>query len=290
MAPNTEAQTAFGPMVLSAVEHQEAPERRLVDDELAVAFLPAALRLFVAATRFAPVRRGVIGASERTGPGLWATLAGRKRYLDDNLAKAIGGLDAVVILGAGFDTRAYRLARHHDLPVFEVDQPVNIERKRKVVARALGTPPPSVRLVAVDFERDDLMAALSSQGYRAEYRTFFAWEGVTQYLTESAMRATLAQLARAARGSRLDFTYVQRDFIDGTELYGAPMLYRRMRRRRQVWKFGLAPESVAEFLAPYGWRLLEQAGPDVLMERYVRPAGRNLTASQLEWSAYAEKS
>jgi methyltransferase (TIGR00027 family) len=143
-----------------------------------------------------------------------------------------------------------------------------------------------VRLVPVDFERDDLMAVLAAHGYRPEGRTFFAWEGVTQYLTEPAVRATFAQLAQAAPGSRLDFTYVRREFIDGDELYGAPVLYRRM---RQVWKFGLVPEEVADFIAPYGWRLIEQAGPDEFMNRYVRPSGRTLDTSQLEWSAYSEK-
>jgi methyltransferase (TIGR00027 family) len=289
MARNPEAQTAFGPMVLSAIEQQEPPQRRLVDDELATEFLPAALRLFVGATRFAPLRHAVIGASERSGPGLWANLACRKHYIDDNLEQALGDIDAVVVLGAGFDTRAYRFARHSELPVFEVDQPLNVDRKRKVVARVLGSPPASVRLVPVDFERDDLMAALVSHGYRTEYRTFFVWEGVTQYLTEAAVRATFTQLGRAAPGSRLDFTYVRRDFIDGDELYGSPVLYRRMRQRRQVWKFGLLPEEVGDFIAQYGWRLIEQAGPDLLMDRYVRPAGRDLTTSQLEWSAYAEK-
>jgi methyltransferase (TIGR00027 family) len=289
VARNPEAQTAFGPMVLSAIEQQEPPGRRLVDDDLAAAFLPVPLRALVAATRPAPLRRAVIRLSERSGPGMWANMACRKRYIDDNLDKALAGIDAVVVLGAGFDTRAYRLARRSDIPVFEVDQPLNVDRKKKVVARVLGTPPASVRLVPVDFERDDLMAALGSHGYRPEYRTFFVWEGVTQYLTESAVRATFAQLAHAAPGSRLDFTYVRREFIDGDERYGAAALYKRMRQRRQVWKFGLVPDDVADFIAPYGWRLIEQAGPDEFMNRYVRPSGRILDTSQLEWSACAEK-
>jgi methyltransferase (TIGR00027 family) len=276
-------------MVLSAIEQQEPPGRRLVDDDLAAAFLPVPLRALVAATRPAPLRRAVIRLSERSGPGMWANMACRKRYIDDNLEQALADIDAVVVLGAGFDTRAYRLARRSDIPVFEVDQPLNVDRKMNVVARVLGTPPASVRLVPVDFERDDLMAALASHGYRPEYRTFFVWEGVTQYLTESAVRATFTQLAHAAPGSRLDFTYVRREFIDGDELYGAAALYKRMRQRRQVWKFGLVPDDVADFIAPYGWRLIEQAGPDEFMNRYVRPSGRILDTSQLEWSAYAEK-
>ncbi|MDT5323818.1 MAG: hypothetical protein QOF25_970 [Mycobacterium sp.] len=276
-------------MVLSAIEHQEPPDRRLVDDDLAASFLPKPLRALVRATRFRAVRRAVIAASERSGPGLWANVSCRKSYIDDNLAESLPGVDAVVILGAGLDTRPYRLARLGDVPVFEVDLPVNIARKRAVVSRVFGALPPSVRLVSVDFERDDLMATLASYGYRADSPTFFVWEGVTQYLTPDAVRATFDQLAQAASGSRLDFTYVRRDFIDGVNLYGTPALYRQFRERSQVWKFGLLPDEIDGFLADYGWRLIEQAGPDELMDRYVRPAGRDLTASQIEWSAYAEK-
>jgi methyltransferase (TIGR00027 family) len=276
-------------MVLSAIEHQEPPDRRLVDDDLAASFLPKPLRALVRATRFRLVRRAVIAASERSGPGLWANLACRKSYIDDNLAESLSGVDAVVILGAGLDTRPYRLARHGDVPVFEVDLPVNIARKRAVVSRVFGAVPPSVRLVSVDFERDNLMATLASYGHRVDSPTFFIWEGVTQYLTADAVRATFDQLAQAASGSKLDFTYVRRDFIDGVNLYGAPVLYKKFRLRSQVWKFGMLPEDVEEFLAGYGWRLIEQAGPDELKDRYVRPAGRNLPASQIEWSVYAEK-
>jgi methyltransferase (TIGR00027 family) len=276
-------------MVLSAIEHQEPPDRRLVDDDLAASFLPKPLRALVRATRFRLVRWAVIAVSERSGPGLWANLACRKSYIDDNLAESLPGVGAIVILGAGLDTRPYRLARHGDVPVFEVDLPVTIARKRAVVSRVFGSVPPSVRLVSVDFERDDLMATLASYGYRVDSPTFFIWEGVTQYLTADAVRATFDQLAQAASGSKLDFTYVRRDFIDGINLYGAPMLYGKFRERSQVWKFGMLPEDVEEFLAGYGWRLIEQAGPDELMDRYVRPAGRNLPASQIEWSVYAEK-
>ncbi|MDT5286584.1 MAG: hypothetical protein QOF88_1473 [Mycobacterium sp.] len=276
-------------MVLSAIEHHEPPDRRLVDDDLAASFLPKPLRALVRATRFRPVRRAVIAASERSGPGLWANVSCRKSYIDDNLAESLPAVDAVVILGAGLDTRPYRLARLGDVPVFEVDLPVNIARKRAVVSRVFGAVPPSVRLVSVDFERDDVMATLASYGYRVDSPTFFIWEGVTQYLTADAVRATFDQLAQAASGSRLDFTYVRRDFIDGVNLYGAPVLYRRFRERSQVWKFGLLPGDIDGFLAEYGWRLIEQAGPDELMDRYVRPAGRDLTASQIEWSVYAEK-
>jgi methyltransferase (TIGR00027 family) len=275
--------------VLAAVEQNEPPGRRLVDDDLADLFLPARLRLLVAATRFAPVRNLMIRGSEWSSPGLWANLACRKRFIADKLAEALDDIDAVVILGAGLDTRPYLLTRRVRLPVFEVDLPINISRKAQTVRRVLGEPPLSVRLVALDFERDDLLTSLAEHGYRTDYRVFFICEGVTQYLTEDGVRRTLEGLRAAAPGSRLVFTYVRRDFIDGTNRYGTRTLYRSVRRRRQLWHFGLQPDEVAAFIAEYGWRLVEQAGPDDLARRYVAPTGRKLEASQLEWSAYAEK-
>lgn len=283
------ARTAVNPMALAAIEQYEPPERRLVHDELATAFLPRALRRLVAFFRWAPLRRGLIALSDRAGPGLWVNVVCRKRYIDEKLKASLQHVDTVVVLGAGMDTRAYRLAHRCSMPVFELDLPVNIERKRAVVRRALGGPPPTVHLVAMDFEADDLWEALIANGFRSEQRAFFIWEGVTQYLTTSAVRAAFEQLRHAARGSRLVFTYIRDDFIRGVELHGADLLYRRFRQRRQVWKFGLSPDAVPAFIARYGWHMVEQAGPDYLEYHYVRPTGRTLRASQIEWSVYAEK-
>jgi methyltransferase (TIGR00027 family) len=276
-------------MVLAAVENNEPPERRLAHDELAAQFLPMTARLLITATRSSALRRVFIAAMDRSGPGLWANLTCRKHFVADVLDETRNNIDAVVVLGAGMDTRAYHLARSSPIPVFEVDLPINIARKAAIVRRALGAQPPSVRLVGLDFDHDDLLSRLAGHGYRPDYRTFFIWEGVTQYLTENTVRATLAGLRAVAPGSQLVFTYVRSDFIDGTNLYGTPTLYRRVRRRRQLWHFGLLPEHVAEFVAEFGWRLVQQLGPDELMQRYVLPTGRDLGASQIEWSAHAEK-
>lgn len=282
-------QTAFGPMVQVAIEQYEPPQRRLVDDDLALSILPATQRALVHAMRWPPLRRLTVWAGERTVPGAWTVIACRKRYIDDKLREAIGDIDAVVILGAGMDTRAYRLARRSDIPAFEVDLAVNIARKTTAVWRAIGAVPASVHLVPLDFERDDLIATLVQHGYAADARTFFIWEGVTQYLTEDAVRATLRALRPAPAGSRLVFTYVPSDFIDGTNKYGAEILYKRFRQRQELWRFGLRPEEVGEFVVEYGWRVIEEAGPDYFQHHYVEPTGRDLSTSGIERSVYAEK-
>ncbi|WP_422748107.1 SAM-dependent methyltransferase [Mycobacterium sp. WMMD1722] len=283
------AATAVGPMVLAAVEQHLAPGRRLVTDALAASFLPRGPRAVVAATRVRVVRRALVATMERAAPGLWANLVCRKRFIDEVLEAALPDIDAVVVLGAGLDTRACRFADHTDIGFYEVDLPVNIRRKRTVIERALSAVPANVHLVDVDFERDDLTGTLAGRGCSADSRTLFIWEGVTQYLTADAVDATFAHLARAAPGSRLVFTYVRREFIEGTDLYGAGSLHRRFRQRRQIWKYGIGPDDVAPLLACHGWRLVEQAGPEYYQGHYLSPAGRRLGASEVEWTAHAEK-
>jgi methyltransferase (TIGR00027 family) len=251
--------------------------------------LPAPTRWLITATPPKLMRQLTMAIMEREGPGLWASMNCRKRFIADKVNESLDDIDAVVVLGAGFDTLAYRLARKTRIPIFEVDQPVNIARKTATVRRVLGEQPVSVRLVPLDFEHDDVLDVLTGHGYRPDSRTFFVWEAVTQYLSAEAVDSTLKRLRQATSGSRLVFTYVLRDFIGGINLYGADALYRRFRQRQQVWQFGMAPQEVAAFLAGHGWQLAEQAGPDLIMRRYVEPTGRQLTVSPIERSAYAEK-
>src|ERR1700753_490627 len=262
-------------MMLAALAQSEPPGRRPGGAGVGALVLPAPPRCFITATPPKLMRRLTMHAIERSGPGMWANFVCRKRYIADKVIAALDDIDAVVILGAGLDTLAYRLARQTRIPIFEVDQPVNVERKTKAVRRVLGELPDSVRLVPLDFERDEVLATLTGLGYRADYRTFFVWEAVTQYLTADAVHATLESLRPAAAGSRLLFTYVRRDFIDGVNFYGAEQLYRRFRQRQQLWRFGLQPDEVATFLAGHGWRLGEQLWARGVLQGYVRPARRD---------------
>ncbi|AKC39557.1 S-adenosyl-L-methionine-dependent methyltransferase [Mycolicibacterium phlei] len=287
---NPAAQTAYGPMAIAAIEQHEPPGSRIVDDDLAARILPTGLRWFVRATTWTTLRNLLITLAERSGQGAWSIFVCRKRYIDDQLASWAGIAEAVVNLGAGMDSRGCRLSRTSSIPVFEVDQPVNIVAKRRAIQQAVGVLPPSVHLVAVHFQHDNLSDALLRAGHDRASRTFFIWEGVTQYLSEPAVRATLDYLSTAATGSRLAFTYVQRDFMDGSNLYGNTMLYKRFRMRSQVWMFGLSPGAVAPLLAEYGWRVLEDVSGPEFQTRYLAPAGRRLSTTELERTVLAEKS
>ena len=282
------AQTAVGPTVIVAIDqHEQCPVQ---PDGLARRFLPVSARMLVALTRWRLIRRWVMNAVDKQMPGMWASFLCRKRYIDDHLVEAVtGGAEAVVIMGAGLDTRPYRLPALAGIKVFEVDLAENIRAKRALLTKLYGAVPEHVSLVAVDFDSQDLGETLARHGYRAAGRTVFVWEGVTMYLTEGGVRATFDFLARAAPGSRLVFTYLPQDFLDGTTFYDSEPLYQQYKVRRGLWRFGFDPQRVPEFLAEYGWRVLEQPTAQEFTDRYVTPSGRDVLVSALERSVSAER-
>lgn len=145
--------------------------------------------------------RGVAAASL----GLVDHLRFRTWAIDREIERAVAaGARQLVILGAGADARAHRMAALDAVPVFEVDHPATQALKQKKLGRRAGR----TRFVAVDFERDDLAEELAGAGHDPALPTAWIWEGVTEYLTEAAVDATLAVVAaRSATGSVVALTY-----------------------------------------------------------------------------------
>lgn len=287
---NPAAGTAYGPMSIVAAEQYYPVNRRLVQDDLAFRFLPYSLRVLTALGRWSPFRRMVFNLSEKRARGVWGSVLCRKRYIDDKLQEAItAGIQSMVNLGAGLDTRAYRSSILGEIPVFEVDLPENIAFKREKVREMFGKIPANVTLVPVDFDNQDLEGYLTAQGFQTGTKSLFIWEAVTQYLSEQGVHGTMRYLSKAGRGSRLLFTYIRGDFIDGTNRYGLDALYGAYRGENPIWRFGLDPQAVAGFLKQFGWKELEQAGTREYTSRYLRPAGRELPVTEIERAAYAEK-
>jgi methyltransferase (TIGR00027 family) len=285
---NPAEQTAIGPMVIIAADQHEISP--LVHDPWAGRILPPGGRFPAALARFGPARRAFVAVTERRIRGGWANFLSRKRYIDDQLVDAVAkGIDAVVILGAGYDTRAYRLPELAGIPVCEVDLPGNISRKSAAVRRCFGHVPPNVTLLSVDFETESLAERLRQAGFGPDKPTFYIWEGVTMYLTEPAVRRTMSDLADAAPRSRMVFTFIRKDFLDGQEMYGALGIYKEVVQKRNLWHFGLHPKEVAGFLAEFGWREVEQLGPTEYAARYLKPAGRDDVVSEIERAVYAER-
>ena len=275
------AKTGPGAMVLVAIEQGFPENRRIITDGLASAILPFSSRLWVRLSL--PIRRWLVATTEQKVPGLWGGIMARKLFIDDTLVEAVAGsVEVVVNLGAGFDTRSFRLSELAEVQTWEVDQPGTILTKSQRLEVIFGEVPAHATLVPLDFDRGKLETALAAHDYPDSTRTIFVLEGVTQYLTGSGVRETFDFLSTAPTGSRLVFTYVPRDFITGRELSGQNVLYQKMRVKDTIWRTGFDRGTIDGFLSEYGWKILEHLGYDELGERYVKPTGRDLTWMAIE--------
>ena len=168
------ADTGPRPTATVAMEQHFPEGARIIHDDLAYRILPFGMRVYVWLTQLSWTRDWMIRIAEKMAPGVWAMVLCRKRYIDDKAAEAAGGqAETVVNLGAGFDTRAYRLPALTKVPVWEVDQPEIIDAKLRRLRKVFGEVPAHVTLVPIDFDREELGAVLASHGYAADTKTFF---------------------------------------------------------------------------------------------------------------------
>lgn len=236
-----------------ALETSRPASVRLFDDPFARRFLGLPLRIVVAAAMLPWLGELACGYIDRRWPGVRTSGVARTRFIDDAIAAALDGVEQVVILGAGYDARAHRLPALASVDVFEVDHPDTGRAKRAAVARVLGRLPPHVRYVATDFDERGLPAVMAEAGLRESARTLVLWEGVTNYLTASAVDATLRWCARAAAGSVVVFTYVDRAVLDDPASFaGTERLRATLASAGEGWTFGLDPAEVPAFLAQRG--------------------------------------
>lgn len=285
------AKTAAGPAGIVLLEQTFPSDERLLIDEIAPLMATGKERFWYRISRWSIVRNSLFGMIERLTPGIWAMFLCRKRYIQDQARSSVtaGAATQVVNLGAGMDTLLARDQTFEDMPCFEVDLPGNIEAKREGLTRALGEVPRQLRLVPVDLAQESLDDRLAAAGYDPAQVTCFVWEAVTQYLDEDALRATFEFLSGAAPGSRVIFTYVRGEFLDGSEDFGLAWLRKRVLGKNPLWLFGMELDAVAGVVEPYGFRVLSNTGSAEIGARYVDGHSRSFALTDIEPIAVLEK-
>ena len=272
-----------------AFESDRPSGSRLFCDPYAEAFTSGPLRFLARASRLplvgplAPRLFDLIG-----GPGPRPSAVARTRLIDDIASEGAPTVSQVVILGAGFDTRAHRLPALAGVPVFEVDHPATQAAKRSVV-ESLGLSSAMVTYVAVDFERQSLEQQLRAAGLRTGMSTLFIWEGVTNYLSDSAVDETLLTIGRlAGPGGVLVFTYIDAGVLDGSVSFPeARRWLANVRRAGEPWTFGLVPSNVGGFLGDRGFVLVSDVSTKQAGERWFAAMGRREHGSALYHVAVA---
>ncbi len=212
--------------------------------------------------------------------GLVDHLALRTAAIDTALRDAcMNESPQIVILGAGLDSRAWRIAELEGCTVFEVDHPAT-QRAKRTRIDGLAPRAAEVRFVPVDFTREDLGVRLAEDGHDAEAPTFWIWEGVVPYLPEDTSRQTLRVLAdRSAKGSGLAVTYGLLD--DRIWLERLPNTVHLAFRILGEPLHGLTTrDAFHALLLVTGWTVAEDTGPHDWRERYGYGVERLLTVAE----------
>jgi len=286
-----QSSTGYGPAMMRAMENLLPEDKRLFEDPYSEKFLSPFWKFWVILARSPKILNFLIRMREKLTPGIIGGLMCRTCYIDDVLNNAIKeGVGTVVNLGAGMDTRAFRISGIENIQYFELDFPELQKVKRSYIDKKIGELPSNVSLVPIDFNSQDLGEELKKAGYTLSSKTLFIWEGVTQYISKEAVDNTIKYVAQAHTGSKVVFTYVLKSFINGSYIPdGLNSLYKTMlNKKNPLWFCGFDPGEMHEYLSKYSLYLIEDVGHEEFLERYIKPKGRDLTVMEIERTVLAE--
>ena len=198
----------------------------------------------------------------------------RTKHIDSVLLKELkAGVKQVVIMGAGYDTRAFRF--YKDFPkvrFFEVDLPVMVDDKKKRVESKLSDLPKNVAYAPIDFNTQDLGQVLAKVGYQKGQKTLFIWEGVVMYLDAAAVESTLQFIAKnSAAGSSVVFDFLPPSVVEGTYTKDpyAVQVADTVRGFGEPFTFGINPDESGAFLKKQGLKQVSNIGHDDMVKRYL---------------------
>jgi methyltransferase (TIGR00027 family) len=281
--------TALGNLAMACVANTERDRELRADDTIA----PKLLRWddgWVAAARLHLLHPAIRLATERIMPGIYGFSLARMKHMDLILRQeTAAGIDSLVILGAGYDTRPYRMQRElSGVQVFEVDHPATSRDKQRRVAQALGSVPENVDFVEVDLARKDLLDELAALGHRRSTRTLFLLSGVSMYLPEEAMFNLLDQVAtHSSERTSVLFDYIDANVLIEPDLFYGKEWVSRAAKIGEDPRWGIRAGGARALLAPRGLDLVSDLDADELTARYLRRDDGSTVARPFQFGAIA---
>lgn len=266
------SETALFVALRRALAHLKFPGEHCSSDGMAIHFLPSSFRFFL---KFKKVRENTWQKLDAAFPGMNAYLIARTAWFDGLFQAALKDrVPQIVLLGAGYDSRAYRFtAQLLTTKVYELDSAPTQERKKECLKKSRITIPGGVKLIPIDFNAQTLKDVLEKAGWQRQLQTLFIWEGVSMYLQPAAVDQVLSFFkAAASSGSLLafDFTLTLTDANAG-DYFGAREFRISMQRSHpdEGILFALGEGEIAHFLKERGLKLVESMDAAKIERRFL---------------------
>ncbi|KQB40472.1 class I SAM-dependent methyltransferase [Flavobacterium aquidurense] len=271
MKADKTSRTAQYMALFRALETRLNKKDRLFSDPYAIHFLDTKLRFATRLSKYPAIRKYIENSIQKKVPGAFSSGIARTKYIDELLHKAIlDGVKQVIILGAGFDTRALRLDFLKEVSVIEIDHPNTSNFKRQIYKNRLGRIPDHIDFLQIDFNKQDLDQLAAQHNIDFSKPTAVIWEGVTNYLTEDAIKNTFAFISKFSKNSHIIFTYVHQEILENPKSFlGGEKLLNDLNKLEEQWTFGFLPNKLPDYLHQFDIRLIEDLGANEYRERYL---------------------
>jgi methyltransferase (TIGR00027 family) len=271
MKKNKTSRTAQYMALFRAIESQRKADDKLFYDPYASHFLESKLRLAVYLSKNSIIRKYITKTIHKKIPGAFSSALARTKYIDDLLQTTIeNGVSQVMILGAGFDTRALRLDFLKLIPIIEIDHPNTSNFKIQTFKKRIGVLSKNITYCQIDFNKQSLEQLAEQNSFDFTKPTTVIWEGVTNYLTAEAVSKTFSFISKFPEGSYIIFTYVHQEVLKNPASFlGGEKLLKDLEKIEEQWTFGFLPEELSNYLKPFNFTLIEDLGAKEYREKYI---------------------
>lgn len=280
--------TAERVAILRAGESMKPDDKRICFDPYAIHFISPSI-LEWAAHNPEEVR-SMQERTDRLVPGLDNSIITRVRYFDDFIIKSANeGLEQLVILGAGYDSRPYRIDGLKNIKIFEVDHPATQVEKIEKIKKIFGSLPGNVTYIATNLSTEDLGQRLLEKGYVRSLKTLFVMEGLLMYLSPDSVDEILFFIRNnSGKGSTILFDYYPQSVVDGTSTQDAGRnIYNQLMQLGEPLRFGIDDEKVEEFLTDRGFSQARNVTSQDYERIYLNGENKGRIVSSLLNFAYA---
>ena len=279
--------TAQGVAKQRLIESLAKPSKRIIYDPYAENFVLGAGIIKLMGHDFS------VWLSKKFVPGFHEHLISRTRFIDDLIKKSISEqVEQYVILGAGYDSRAYNLKLPSGLKIFEVDQPEVQEIKLSKLPDEIPNAE-NITYVSVDFNHQSLKNQLLNSGFDKSKSTIYTLEGVSQYITREALNSTLSELALLTPNSNATFfiSYVNRLLREDPKAcfgmgYSKPeraakFITNGAAKVGEPWISLYSSKEIEDLLSQNSFTLTENKTLADLNSKYFTPVGRTIPENHI---------
>lgn len=223
-------------------------------------------------------------------PGVYNSIVSRVRYFDDFVKKSIDeGLEQLVIIGAGYDTRAYRIEGLKKLKVFEVDHPDTQSVKTGKIKKIFNSLPDHVVYVPIDLAIDKFDQKLQSSGYDQSKKTLFVLEGLLYYLPPKFVDGILSSIStKSSKGSSILFDYFPESVVNGScELEVGRNIHNHLVEIGEPLQFGIKDGTIETFLVERGFSGVQNVSAEQYKKMYFQGVNKDREVCSLFYFAHA---